>query len=108
EVRFPTPRGWHWRYQHWRPVLDGEGRTRLITIVSRNIHARKRAEARLRLLTKVGMLPQAVEDFGAARAFALAAIPELSDWCFVDMPLTDGGRWRSDVAHQDAARVGLA
>jgi len=107
EVRFPTPRGWHWRHQHWRPVLDAEGRTQLMTIVSRNIHSRKMAEARLRVLTKVGALPQSIDDVGAARALSGTAIPELADWCLIDILDTAGLR-RAHVAHRDPVRVELA
>jgi PAS domain S-box-containing protein len=107
EVRFPTADGWHWREHHVRPVLGDDGRTEAIAFASRDIHARKVAETRLSLLSKVSTLAEAMEYEGVLSAVARLSIPELADWCIVDV-VEDGRMRRGKVAHRDPARNALA
>jgi PAS domain S-box-containing protein len=107
EVRFPTADGWHWREHHVRPVLDDDGRMEAIAFASRDIHARKAAETRLKLLSKVSTLAEAMEYEGVLSAVARLSIPELADWCIVDV-VEDGRLRRGKVAHRDPAKAALA
>ncbi len=63
--------------------------------------------ARLSLLSKVGDLAGMLEYEDALAAVARLAIPELADWCIVDV-VEDGEARRVHVAHRDPARAPLA
>jgi PAS domain S-box-containing protein len=63
--------------------------------------------ARLSLLSKVGDLAGTLDYEAALGAVARLSIPELADWCIVDV-LEEGAPRRMEVAHRDAARAPLA
>ncbi|MFL5264482.1 MAG: ATP-binding protein [Anaeromyxobacteraceae bacterium] len=63
--------------------------------------------ARLSLLSKVGDLVGTLDYEAALAAVARLSIPELADWCIVDV-LEDGAPRRMEVAHRDPARAPLA
>jgi PAS domain S-box-containing protein len=66
-----------------------------------------RLVARLSLLSKVGALAGTLEYEKALSAVARLSIPELADWCVVDV-VEEGEIRRMEVAHRDAARAPLA
>ena len=107
ELRFPGPDGGHWREQHAAPVFDASGRVEAVAVASRDIHARKIAEARLQLLSKVGTLAETTDYQGVLSAVARLSIPELADWCIIDI-VEDGQVRRGKVAHRDPAKTALA
>jgi PAS domain S-box-containing protein len=63
--------------------------------------------ARLSLLSKVGALAGTLDYEEALSAIARLSIPELADWCFVDV-VEEGEARRMEVAHRDPARAPLA
>jgi PAS domain S-box-containing protein len=63
--------------------------------------------ARLSLFSKLGSLAGTLEYEEALAAIARLAIPELADWCIVDV-VEDGETRRVHVAHRDPARAPLA
>jgi PAS domain S-box-containing protein len=63
--------------------------------------------ARLSLLSKVGALAGILDYEEALSAVARLSIPELADWCIVDV-IEDGEPRRMEVAHRDPARAPLA
>ena len=68
------------------------------------IHARKQAEGRLRLLSKIGLLAESSElDSMLARAAGLA-IPELADWSIFEL-VHEGEILRSTVVHPDGEQA---
>jgi PAS domain S-box-containing protein len=63
--------------------------------------------ARLSLLSKVGALAGTLDYEEVLAAVARLSIPELADWCIVDV-LDEGEARRMEVAHRDPARAPLA
>jgi len=63
--------------------------------------------ARLSLLSKLGTLAGILEYEEALTAVARLAIPELADWCVVDV-IEEGEAHRVHVAHRDPSRAPLA
>jgi PAS domain S-box-containing protein len=103
----PGAVGGRWREHHLAPVIDSDGKVEAMAVASRDIHARKVAEARLQLLSKVGTLAEATEYEGVLSGVARLSIPELADWCIIDV-VEDGRVRRGRVAHRDPAKVALA
>ncbi len=68
---------------------------------------RCRFVARLSVLSKLGALAGILEYEEALSAVARLAIPELADWCIVDV-VEDGETRRVHVAHRDSSRLPLA
>ena len=66
-----------------------------------------RRATRLQLLSKVGMLAGMLEYDEVLAAVARLSIPELADWCIVDV-VENGEVRRAEVAHRDPARAALA
>jgi PAS domain S-box-containing protein len=62
---------------------------------------------RLSVLSKVGALAGILDSAEALSAVARLSIPELADWCIVDV-VEDGAVRRMEVAHRDPARAALA
>ncbi|MDB4969693.1 MAG: multi-sensor signal transduction histidine kinase [Myxococcales bacterium] len=107
EFLLPGPNGGRWREHHLAPVTDAQGKVEAIAIANRDIHARKVAEERLQLLSKVGTLAATTEYEGVLTGVARLSIPELADWCIIDV-VEDGRVRRGKVAHRDPAKVALA
>ncbi|MCU1282114.1 MAG: multi-sensor signal transduction histidine kinase, partial [bacterium] len=107
EFLLPGPDGGRWREHHLAPVRDAAGKVEAIAVASRDIHPRKVAEARLQLLSKVGTLAETTEYEGVLTGVARLSIPELADWCIIDV-VEDGHVRRGKVAHRDPAKVALA
>jgi PAS domain S-box-containing protein len=63
--------------------------------------------ARLSLLSKVGALAGTLEYEEVLSAVARLSIPELADWCIVDI-VEEGQVRRMEVAHRDPAKAPLA
>ena len=63
--------------------------------------------ARLSLLSKVGTLAGTLDYEEVLSAVARLSIPELADWCIVDV-VEEGELRRMEVAHRDPARASLA
>jgi PAS domain S-box-containing protein len=64
--------------------------------------------ARLSLLSKVGDLAGTLDYERVLSAVARLSIPELADWCIVDVAPDGGAARRMEVAHRDPARAPLA
>lgn len=62
---------------------------------------------RLMLLSKVGALAGMLEYDEVLAAVARLSIPELADWCIVDVVEDGEVRW-AEVAHRDPGRAALA
>jgi PAS domain S-box-containing protein len=103
----PTADGARWRSHSVAPVRAPDGTIEAMAVVNRDVHAQKVAEARLRLLSKVGTLHEIAEYEGVLSAVARLSIPELADWSVVDV--IEDGRWRrAKVAHRDPSQIALA
>lgn len=64
--------------------------------------------ARLSLLSKVGDLAGTLDYERVLSAAARLSIPELADWCIVDVAEDGGEPRRMEVAHRDPAKASLA
>jgi PAS domain S-box-containing protein len=64
--------------------------------------------ARLSLLSKVGDLAGTLDYERVLSAVARLSIPELADWCIVDVAEEGGEPRRMEVAHRDPAKAPLA
>jgi PAS domain S-box-containing protein len=107
EFLLPSSDGGRWHQQHLRPIHGPDGKVEAIAIASRDIHDRKKAEARLQLMSKLGALAETMEYESIIDAVARLSIPELADWCFIDT-VEDGQLRRATVAHRDPAKAALA
>ncbi len=107
EYLLPGPGGERWREHQLAPVFDSTGKVEAMAVANRDIHARKVAEARLQLLSKVGTLVETTEYEGVLAAVARLSIPELADWCIIDV-VDKGQVRRGKVAHRDPAKAALA
>jgi len=107
EFLLPMPDGAVWHEHHFHPVHGPDGEVEAVAICSREIHARKQAEGRLRLLSKIGLLAETNELDGMLGRAAGLAVPELADWSVFEL-VHEGDIVRSTVVHPDAARAGRA
>jgi PAS domain S-box-containing protein len=70
------------------------------------VPARKTAEARLLLLSKVSALAESIEYESILGAVARLSIPDLADWTIIDV-VEHGARRPGAVAHRDPAKLPL-
>ena len=90
------------------PVLDERGAVRLAINVVEDITELKRAELAQRFLAEASrVLAGSLDLQETLRAVARLAVPQIADWCAVDLADGDGIE-RVAVAHVDPARVQLA
>ena len=100
---------WFWASGFVRPVRDEAGNLRGFAKVARDITERKRAEDAQRFLARAGAELSFSLDYRATlRAVANLTVPDLADWCAVDIIEEDGSLERLAVAHQDPEKVALA
>src|SRR3954471_23945746 len=98
-----------WRVTKARGVNDSRGRTRLIVSVIEDITDRKRSELAQRLLSRTGEALASSTDYEQTlREIAGLAVPELADWCGVNMPDRSGTIRQVAVVHSDPAKVEFA
>ena len=107
EFLLPHPDGGRWNEHHVLPLHGPDGKIEAIATASRDIHARKKAEARLQLLSKLGALAETMEYERILEAVAHLSIPEMADWCIIDT-LENGELRHATVAHRDPAKADLA
>jgi signal transduction histidine kinase len=104
EFLLPMPDGAIWHEHHVHPVYGPGGEVEAVAISSREIQARKQAEGRLQLLSKIGLLAGTTElDALLARAAGLA-VPELADWSVLEL-VRNGRRECVTIAHSDRTRA---
>ncbi|HEX8617471.1 MAG TPA: GAF domain-containing protein, partial [Thermoanaerobaculia bacterium] len=74
-----------------------------------DVHPRKITEENLRFLAEIGGLLSSSLDYETTlRTVARLAVPEIADWCAVDIADDQGGHHRLAVAHVDPDKVELA
>jgi hypothetical protein len=79
EFLLPMPDGAVWHEHRYHPVRAPDRRVEAVAVASRNIHARKQAEGRLRLLSKIALLAETSELDSMLGQAAGLAVPELAD-----------------------------
>src|SRR4051794_7554285 len=94
---------------HWivslSPVRDAAGEVAGVGATVTDITARVVAERRVAFLARAGeVLGRSLEFETTLRAVASLAVPELADWCIVDLLEAGGAARRMAIAHDDPAR----
>jgi PAS domain S-box-containing protein len=98
------------------PYRDGEGRIVGVVGISRDITDRKFAEAlrerervRATFLAEAGALLESSLDYQTTlKNVATLAIPDIADWCAVDITDPEGALELVALAHADPAKLALA
>ncbi|HEX6389290.1 MAG TPA: SpoIIE family protein phosphatase, partial [Solirubrobacteraceae bacterium] len=97
-----------WSRVQSTPVFDGDGKVRLAINVIEDITDIKRTEKGHRFLAEASrVLATSLDYERTLSAVARLAVPEIADWCAVDLAVDDDVA-RVAVAHVDPARVALA
>jgi PAS domain S-box-containing protein len=91
------------------PIMDSAGAVGMAINVIEDITDHKRAELGQRFLSdSSAVLGSSLDTTEVLRQVASLAVPEVADWCAVDVVADDGGIDRVTLAHHDPALAGLA
>jgi PAS domain S-box-containing protein len=91
------------------PLRDANGEIEATVTVIEDITTAKRTEVRARFLARASqILGSSLEYQRTLRNIANLAVPDLADWCAVDLVDEQGRREQVVVAHADPARLALA
>lgn len=97
-----------WTRVQASPLQDAEGRVRAAVNVIEDITAVKRAEERSAFLADASaLLGSSLDTDLTLQRTAELAVPQLADWCCVDLVVPGGRTQVVAVAHTDPARVAL-
>lgn len=104
-----TPKGIRNYHSHKAPHRDAAGRTIGLIGVSRDITDLKQVELSHRLLAEAGKVLSTSLGYRARLSkIAQLAVPDLADWCSVDILEADASVHQVVIAHADPAKVELA
>jgi PAS domain S-box-containing protein len=109
-VRFRVDSGLdRWSTILANPVRDADGRvTRAVTVFRDVTDVKRDADGRRFLAEATAILSETLDRAEASRRLAELCIPQLADWCIVDLREPDGSITAHAIAHADPERVGLA
>ncbi|WP_338871007.1 PAS domain-containing protein [Myxococcus stipitatus] len=101
---------WRWMLVRGNPLKDAEGRILQWFGTVTDIEESKRASESMRFLAEAGALlsSSALDLEGTLISLAKLVVPQLADWCSVELLEEDGGSRQVAVAHVDPSRVRLA
>jgi PAS domain S-box-containing protein len=90
-------------------IRDNQGKAIAASTIARDITERKRAEDTQRFLSEAGaVLASSLDYQETLAAVAKLAVPQIADWCTIDI-LNDGGTVeRVATAHIDKQKIALA
>ncbi|HET9101775.1 MAG TPA: SpoIIE family protein phosphatase [Solirubrobacteraceae bacterium] len=98
-----------WNLLKAAPLLGADGTVEATIMVIEDVTEHKRAERRAAFLARASELLASSLDYEQTlRTVAELAVPDIVDWCAVDLFDEDGDRVPVAVAHTDPARVALA
>ena len=98
-----------WNLLKSAPLLDEDGEVEATITIIEDVTERKRAELRGAFLADASaVLASSLGYEQTLRNVAELAVPEVADWCAVDLIDEDGGRKPVAVAHIDPERLALA
>jgi PAS domain S-box-containing protein len=91
-------------------ALGGQdGRPALVMNVIEDVSAQKRAELGQRLLVEAGrLLSETMELEPTLQQIAELTVPDLADWCGIDLPGPGGFLEQAAVAHLEPEKIALA
>ncbi|MEH1810920.1 MAG: PAS domain S-box protein [Nostoc sp.] len=91
------------------PLRDADNSILGITCAGVNITKRKQAEERLRYIAQISSLLSTSLDYEQTlEQIAKISVPQLADWCSVDILNEDGSIRRLPIAHADPSKAELA
>ena len=92
----------HWNLLKAAPLLDEDGAVEATIMIIEDVTEQKRAERQNAFLAQAGaVLASSLDYEETLRNVAELAVPEVADWCAVDLVDEDGDRRRVVVAHND-------
>jgi PAS domain S-box-containing protein len=98
-----------WLLSKATTIRDAEGRALYVVSFTEDVTSVKRAELAQRLLAEAGRLLMSSLDHGhTLQQLAMLAVPQLADWCGVDMPARGGAIEPVAIGHVDPDKVELA
>ncbi len=98
-----------WSIVTSQAVVNDGGQVELAVNIFHEITDLKRAELSQGLLAQAGILLEAPLNYEARLSnIARLVVPDLADWCAIDLGTADGPLRRLTVAHIDPAKVELA
>jgi PAS domain S-box-containing protein len=98
-----------WRLLKASGLADPTGRLEAAVTIIEDVTTVKQAELRMRLLADASeVLASSLDYEQTLRNVAQLAVPQLADWCAVDLVGDDGDRRSLAVAHSDPAKLRLA
>jgi serine phosphatase RsbU (regulator of sigma subunit) len=90
-------------------LKDSENRIEMVINLIENVTAPKQAERRAKFLAQAGKtLASSLDYKQTLENVASLAVPEVADWCAVDLVDADGDRESVTVAHVDPTKLALA
>jgi PAS domain S-box-containing protein len=99
----------HWNLLKAAPLRNDAGELEATIMVIEDITEQKRAEQRSTFLARASeVLASSLDYEQTLRNVAQLAVPQIVDWCAVDLVDADGDRVQVAVAHADPARLKLA
>jgi PAS domain S-box-containing protein len=98
-----------WSLVSAAPVFDGAGNVELSVTVFRDITERRRTERAWQLLAEASAVLGSSLDYQATlKRVTGLAVPDMADWCGVDVLNADGALEQLAVTHVDARKTELA
>jgi PAS domain S-box-containing protein len=98
-----------WNLLKAAPLLGEDGEIEATITIIEDVTERKRAELRSAFLAEASsVLASSLDYEQTLRNVAELAVPEIADWCAVDLLDGDGDRHSVAVAHVDPERLSLA
>ncbi|HEX7588919.1 MAG TPA: PAS domain S-box protein, partial [Anaerolineae bacterium] len=91
------------------PIKNAAGKVIAASSITRDITQRKRAEETQQFLAKAGSVLASSLDYGETlKSIAKLAVPEIADWCAVDIVRDEGEIERVAIEHVDPEKIKLA
>lgn len=98
-----------WQLLKAAPLLDEGGAIEATITIIEDVTEQKRSEVQSAFLARVsGALSSSLDYEQTLRNVAQMAVPDIVDWCAVDLLDEDGSRNTVAVAHVDPTRLSLA
>jgi PAS domain S-box-containing protein len=98
-----------WNLLKAAPLLDEAGEVEATITIIEEVTERRRAELREAFLAQASAALAASLDYEQTlRSVAALAVPDVADWCAVDLLDEDGDRRTVAVAHVDPERLSVA
>ncbi len=98
-----------WRLLKATPLYDQDGNVEAAVTIIEDVTASKRVEIQTNFLSRAGeILASSLDYEETLRNVAWLAVPEISDWCVVELLDEQGLRQQVVAAHPDPAKQALA